>query len=84
MIYTKYFSLAIKSKGALHLNSDQLQRMMNIVYLESSIETMEGLGIKSSPLFLKVNSNTSRLKKITKELKPEALLSEMLALSQRN
>ena len=84
MKFTNYFSKTFKTHGRPQLDMHQLQRMMNIVYLESSIETMEEIGIHSSPVFTKVSNNRSKLKKITKDLSPKNLLNEMIQLSQNN
>jgi hypothetical protein len=81
MKYTKHFSKTIKGMGVPHLNSDQLTRFMNVVYLEAVIETYEGLGINSPTIFSKSNNKQNKLKRLTKDLSPEDFLKELVSLS---
>lgn len=67
--------------GAPHLNSDQLTRFMNVVYLEAGIEAFQGLEINSPTIFSKVNSRQDKLKRLTKNLSPEDFIKELVRLS---
>ena len=68
--------------GVPHLNSDQLTRFMNVVYLEAGIEAFQGLGINSPTIFSKINSKKDKLKRLTKDLGPEDFLKELVTLSE--
>ena len=84
MKYTSHFSNVIRAEGAPHLNQHQLQRFMNIVFLESSIKTLEELEMNSQRIFMKINKRKDRLSHITKSLSPKELLMEMVRLSTGN
>ena len=79
--YSKYFGMIIRANGAPHLNRHQLQRMMNIVVAESRIDAIHSLKITSTTVFQKINSNRSKIEKLTKGLSPENLFREMIELS---
>lgn len=82
MKYIKYFSNFLKSKGTPHLNSDQMRRLLNIVAMETTIKNVEDLQITGSKVY-KITENTkTSLKHLTRELLPEALMEEMMRLSQ--
>jgi len=81
MRYTKYFSKTIKAMGVPHLTSDQLTRLMNVVYLEAGIEAFHGLGINSPTIFSKINSKKEKLQRLTKNLSPEDFIKELVRLS---
>ena len=68
--------------GVPHLNSDQLTRFLNVVYLEAGIEAFQGLGINSPTIFSKINSKKDKLKRLTKDLGPEDFLKELVMLSE--
>ena len=82
MKYTNHFSHIIRANGAPHLDRHQLQRMMNIVFIESGIDTLEKLNLNSRPVFMKINSYKSKLIRLTKELDPDNLILEMVRLSE--
>ena len=82
MKYIKYFSTFLKVKGAPHLNSDQLRRLLNIVALETTIKNVEDLQITGSKVYKMTENSKTSLKHLTKELPPEALMEEMMRLSQ--
>ncbi len=84
MQYTNYFGAAIREHGAPHLDMHQLQRMMNIVFIESSIATIEELNLSSPALFNKVCAKQTRLANLTKDLPPMDLLKELVNLSANN
>lgn len=82
MKYIKYFSTFLKVKGTPHLNSDQLRRLLNIVALETTIKNMDDLQITGSKVYKMTENSKTSLKHLTKELPPEALMEEMMRLSQ--
>jgi hypothetical protein len=81
MKYTKYFSKAIRGMGVPHLNSHQLTRFMNVVYLEAGIEAYQGIELNSPTIFSKISSKEDNLKRLTKSLSPEDFLKELISLS---
>ena len=82
MQYIKYFSTFLKAKGAPHLNSDQMRRLLNIVVMETTIQTVADLHITGKPAFKMTENSKSSLKQLTKELAPAMLMEEMMRLSQ--
>lgn len=84
MKYTSHFSQVIRAEGAPHLNQHQLQRFMNIVFLESSIKTLEELEMNSQRIFRKIHQRKDKLSRLTKSLQPNELLREMVKLSNGN
>ena len=82
MEYIKYFSTFLKSKGTPHLNSDQMRRLLNIVAMETTIKNVKDLEITGSTAFKMINDSEASLKNLTKGLVPEALMQEMMRLSQ--
>ncbi|WP_026449624.1 hypothetical protein [Aequorivita capsosiphonis] len=82
MKYIKYFSTFLKVKGTPHLNSDQLRRLLNIVAMETTIKNLEELQITGSKVYKMSENSKTSLKQLTKELPPEALMEEMMRLSQ--
>ena len=82
MQYIKYFSTFLKAKGTPHLNSDQMRRLLNIVVMETTIQTVADLHITGKTAFRMTENYKSSLKQLTKELAPAMLMEEMLRLSQ--
>ena len=82
MQYIKYFSTFLKSKGTPHLDSDQMRRLLNIVAMETTIKNVEDLQISGKPAYKMTEVAKTSLKNLTKELPPEALMEEMMRLSQ--
>lgn len=82
MQYIKYFSTFLKGKGVPHLNSDQMRRLLNIVAMETVIKNLEELQITGSKVYKMTENSKTSLKHLTKELPPEALMEEMMRLSQ--
>ena len=82
MKYITHFSTFIKGKGVPHLNSDQMRRLLNIVALETTIKTVDDLKITDRTSYKMTENSKTSLKHLTKELPPEALLEEMMRLSQ--
>lgn len=80
MRYTKHFSSIIKSEGAPNLTTQSFGVIMNIIYLEGAISSLELVKLKNR------NPNTSnrydiwlkkyrtKLDAITHDLSPEELL----------
>jgi hypothetical protein len=83
MQYTNHFSKMIKVMGAPHLNSSQFQRMMNIIYIEASIDAIKSLDINGQDIFLKIHRMESKLKRLCNELEPEKLFKKMIELSEQ-
>ena len=84
MRFTNYFSKITKELGTPQLDTNQFQRMMNIVHLESNVKTLKWLDLNSTKVFQKLGQSESKLSKLTKGLEPEALLEEMSKLSNSN
>ena len=73
----------IKVMGVPHLNSSQFQRMMNIIYLEASIDAIKSLDLNGQNIFLKIHSMEGKLKRLCNELEPDSLFKKMIELSER-
>ncbi len=82
MQYIKYFSNFLNAKGAPHLNSDQMRRLLNIVVMETTIKNVEDLNITGSQAYKMKENAKSSLKHLTKQLPPDQLIQEMMRLSQ--
>lgn len=82
MKYIKYFSTFLKAKGTPHLDSDPLGRLLNIVAMEITLKNLEELQITGSKAYKMNEQSKTSLKQLTKELPPDALMEEMIRLSQ--
>ena len=59
-----------------------MRRLLNIVALETTIKTVDDLKITDRTSYKMTENSKTSLKHLTKELPPEALLEEMMRLSQ--
>ncbi len=87
MHYTKHFSFIVKENGQPQLSSEQFRRWMNIIYLEGFINGLKRVkeANKGNDQFYKYDilifKEEKRLIDLTGNLKPDALLNEMLNYS---
>lgn len=82
MQYIKYFSTFLKTKGTPHLNSDQMRRLLNIVAMETTIKNIEALQVSGTTAYKMKENSKASLENLTKGLPPDALMEEMMRLSQ--
>ncbi len=80
MIYTKYFSGFTKQNGQPDLSPEQFRRLMNIIFVEGSIQGMNQIkgDFKNEILLFKQGTVLSDL---TRSLTPQELVREMYLLS---
>ncbi len=80
MIYTKYFSGFTKQNGQPNLSPEQFRRLMNIIFVEGSIQGMNQIkeGFKNETLLFKQDAVLTDL---TRSLTPQELVREMYLLS---
>lgn len=80
MIYTKYFSGFTKQNGQPNLNPEQFRRLMNIIFVEGSIQGMNQIkgDFKNEILLFKQDAVLTDL---TGSLTPQELVREMYLLS---
>lgn len=81
MKYTKYFSHHIKYNGIPQLSISQFQRMMNIVFVEGSINSLPKLNGQGYSYTLESFKNQKALTELTGNLTPENLYTDMIRLS---
>ena len=84
MLYTRYFAGILKESGMLHISGDQWRRVMNIVYLEGSIHSLQeakdpGMPFRFDTVIFKYQR---MLADLTGNLKPGDLIREMYQLSR--
>ena len=84
MIYTRYFAGVLQESGTLHISCDQWRRVMNIVYLEGSIQSL--MHVKDEEMPYRFDSvifkYQRQLADLTGNLKPGDLIREMYQLSR--
>ena len=80
MIYTKYFSGFTKENGQPNLNPEQFRRLMNIIFVEGSIQGMNQIkgDFKNEILLFKQDAV---LTDFTGSIPPQELVREMYLLS---
>lgn len=81
-MYSKYFSVTVKTQGVPNINADQFIRYQNIIALEYFITQIKKIGVSHS-LFKQINAAEQKLQKLTKNLEPEKLLMEMIEISKK-
>jgi hypothetical protein len=83
MKYSKYFGLITRDKGGLNLSTAQFQRLMNIVFVEGSIDGLNKAKqtYKDTNQFYRYDTiifkENKRLTDLTGNLPPELLIKEM-------
>ena len=88
MKYSKYFGYITRDNGQPQLSIVQFQRMMNIVSLEGTIHGLQIIKekLKETSEYYKYDSDIFKYEKtlhgLTKDLKQEDLLKEMIEISQ--
>lgn len=88
MKYSKYFGYITRDNGQPQLSIVQFQRMMNIVSLEGAIHGLQIIKekLKETSEYYKYDSDIFKYEKtlhgLTKDLKQEDLLKEMIEISQ--
>ena len=83
MVYTKYFAGVLNEKGPFRINATQWKRVMNIVYLEGSIQGLRSINDPQEPhrYDMLVFRYQKKLADLTGNLKPEELMREMHRVS---
>lgn len=81
MKYTKYFSHHVEYNGIPHFSILQFQRMMNIVFMEGSINSLPQLNGQGYSYTLESFKKQRVLTELTGNLTPENLYIEMIRLS---
>lgn len=86
MEFTHYYANLLKTKGVLHLNIKQTQRLFNIIALEIRINEIEH--IRNQPNVTHSNNDYIRMKGFVKQLKllnnslpPDMVVADMLKFS---
>ncbi|MCB0474719.1 MAG: hypothetical protein KDC69_03535 [Flavobacteriaceae bacterium] len=88
MRYTRHFSMAVNELGTPQLDVKQFKVFMNIVALESRIAAYEQVhkAFANTPhahkMAVEINKIRQSLSHLTLNMSPEALLEELLELSQ--
>ena len=83
MKYSKYFGSITRDKGGLNLSTAQFQRLMNIVFVEGSINGLNKAKqtYKDTNQFYRYDTiifkENKRLTDLTGNLPPDKLLKEM-------
>ena len=83
MKYSKYFGLITRDKGSLNLSTAQFQRLMNIVFVEGSIDGLNKAKqtYKDTNQFYRYDTiifkESRKLSELTGNLDPDKLLKEM-------
>ena len=83
MIYTRHFAGILKESGTLHISCEQWRRVMNIVYIEGSIESLLHVRDPKLPyrFDIVIFKYQRKLADLTGNLKPGDLVREMYRLS---
>jgi hypothetical protein len=83
VLYTKYFAGILNENGPFQISSSQWKRVMNIVFLEGSIQGLTNAQDPQMPHKHEVVifKYQKKLADLTGNLKPEELIREMYRVS---
>lgn len=83
MVYTKYFAGILNENGPFQISANQWKRVMNIVYLEGSIQGIKNIQDPKMPhrYEMVIFKYQKKLSDLTGNLKPEDLIREMYRVS---
>ncbi len=81
MKYTSYFADKFKRHGVPTLSYEQFARLMNIVFLEGTLQNFKSFEREHTLGRYRIEW---RLTKLTKDKEPYYLLQEMIKLSKEN